>query len=115
MKTKGRKRTSTMVSGSPTSHKGVEEKRKPGSSGNSHQNWGQKLREQNRVVMKQGLQQLAGRTSASKSTKHGIEDKETKKHSSNHQKHEVSASAYIFDYDYKRSIMKKYTLIFMSF
>ncbi|XP_076247755.1 uncharacterized protein LOC143187406 isoform X2 [Calliopsis andreniformis] len=92
VKTNGRKRTSTMVSSSPTSHKGVEEKRKPGSSGDSHPNWGRKLREQNRAVIRQGLQQFSGRIPCSKSTKHGNEDKETKKHSTSHQKHEVNTN-----------------------
>ncbi|XP_076176038.1 uncharacterized protein LOC143151091 isoform X2 [Ptiloglossa arizonensis] len=88
VKTKGRKRTSTMVSSSPTSHKGVDEKRRPGSSGDSHQSWCRILREQNRAILKQGLQQMTGRVPASKLTKHANETKETKKHSLNHQKHE---------------------------
>ncbi|CAL7943201.1 unnamed protein product [Xylocopa violacea] len=86
VKTKGRKRTSTMVSSSPTSHKGMEEKRRPGCSGDSHQSWGRMLREQNKASMKQGLQQLMSKASGSKSSKHGSETKETKKHSLNHQK-----------------------------
>ncbi|XP_076685283.1 uncharacterized protein LOC143377640 [Andrena cerasifolii] len=90
VKTKGRKRTSTMVSSSPISHKGVEEKRRPGGSSDSHPNWGQILRDQNRATMKQGLQQLAGRPPASKSKKHVIESRETKKQSLGHQKHEVN-------------------------
>ncbi|XP_043255976.1 uncharacterized protein LOC122399386 isoform X1 [Colletes gigas] len=88
VKTNGRKRTSTMVSSSPTSHKGVEEKRRPGSNGDSQQSWCRVLREQNRTTVKQSLQQSAGRILASKSTKHANETKETKKHSLNHQRHE---------------------------
>lgn len=88
VKTKGRKRTSTMVSSSPPSHKGIEEKKRPGSSGDSHPSWGGILREQNRAAIKQGLQQLTRRASASKSSKCGSETKETKKHSLSHSKHE---------------------------
>ncbi|XP_043591312.1 uncharacterized protein LOC122571522 isoform X2 [Bombus pyrosoma] len=79
VKTKGRKRTSTMVSSSPTSHK-VEEKKKPGHSGD--QNWGRVFREQNKAVMKQEAKRAPG----SKSSKHGNDTKETKKHFLNHQK-----------------------------
>ncbi|CAK9816939.1 hypothetical protein ANTPLA_LOCUS9178 [Anthophora plagiata] len=86
VKTKGRKRTSNMVSSSPTSHKGVEEKRRPSCSSDTHQNWGRVLREQNRTAMKQGLQQLVTRTPGSKSSKLGSETKEIKKHSLTHQK-----------------------------
>ncbi|XP_017767428.1 PREDICTED: uncharacterized protein LOC108556027 [Eufriesea mexicana] len=86
VKAKGHKRTSTMVSSSPTGHKAVEEKKRPGSSSDSHQSWGRVLREQNKTVMKQGLQRLMTRTPGSKSSKHGCEIKETKKQSLNHQK-----------------------------
>lgn len=79
-----------MVSSNPTGHKVIEEKRKPGSSSDSHQSWGRVLREQNKTVMKQGLQRLMSRTPGSKSSKHGSETKETKKHSLNHQKSDVS-------------------------
>ncbi|XP_034190000.2 uncharacterized protein LOC117608663 [Osmia lignaria lignaria] len=88
VKTKGRKRTSTMVSSSSPSHKGIEAKKRPSSSGDSHQSWGGILREQNRAALKQGLQQLTKRASGSKSSKCGSESRETKKHSLNHQKHE---------------------------
>ncbi|XP_053980530.1 uncharacterized protein LOC128877334 [Hylaeus volcanicus] len=88
VKANGRKRTSTMVSSSPTSHKAVEEKRRPSSSGDSHQGWCQILREQNRATVKQSLQQLAGRIPAAKPLKHATETKEMKKNSKSHQRHE---------------------------
>ncbi|KZC07398.1 hypothetical protein WN55_09390 [Dufourea novaeangliae] len=88
VKTKGRKRTSTMVSSSPTSHKGVEEKRRPSSSGDSHQSWTRILREQNRATIKQGLQQLVSRTPVTKSAKHGSDAKDCKKQSLSHQRQE---------------------------
>lgn len=89
MKTKGRKRTSTMVSSNPTSHK-VEEKKKPGHSGD--QNWGRVFREQNKAVMKQEATRVPG----SKSSKHGNDTKESKKHFLNHQKLDVSINFYIY-------------------
>ncbi|XP_076662463.1 uncharacterized protein LOC143365802 isoform X2 [Halictus rubicundus] len=88
VKTKGRKRTSTMVSSNPTSHKGVEEKRKPGSSCDSHSSWGRVLREQNRATMKQTLQHVAVRTPATRPTKNRADVKDTKRQSLNNQRHD---------------------------
>ncbi|XP_017882252.1 uncharacterized protein LOC108626209 [Ceratina calcarata] len=87
VKTKGQKRTSTMVSSSPNSHKGgVGEKRKPSCSGDTQSNWGRILREQNKSAMKQGLQQLMVKGPGSKSSKLTNETKETKKSGVNHNK-----------------------------
>ncbi|XP_031825840.1 uncharacterized protein LOC116424057 [Nomia melanderi] len=77
----GRKRTSTMVS---SGHKGVEEKRKPGNSGDSHLSWGRVLREQNKATMKQSLQHFAVRAPTSKSSKHVSDAKDSKKQSHKH-------------------------------
>ena len=49
MKAKGLKRKSTMVMSNPTSHKSIEEKKRPGNSGDVHQSWGKALIEQNKV------------------------------------------------------------------
>lgn len=87
IKTKGQKRTSTMVSSSPNSHKGgVGEKRKPSCSGDTQSNWGKILREQNKTAMKQGLQQLMVKGLGSKSSKFG---NETKKPGVNHHKQDL--------------------------
>nr|XP_033325845.1 uncharacterized protein LOC117220210 isoform X1 [Megalopta genalis]XP_033325846.1 uncharacterized protein LOC117220210 isoform X1 [Megalopta genalis] len=88
VKTKGRKRTSTMVSSSPTSQKGIEEKRKPGSSGDPHQNWARIFRKQNRATMKQTLQHFTERTSAPKPIKNRSDSKDSKKQSLNCQRHD---------------------------
>ncbi|XP_076281623.1 uncharacterized protein LOC143209611 isoform X5 [Lasioglossum baleicum] len=79
VKTKGRKRTSTMVSNNPTSHKGVEEKRKPGNSSESHSSWGRVLREQT-------LQHIVARTPVTRPTKNRSDAKDTKKQSLNNQR-----------------------------
>lgn len=79
VKTKGRKRTSTMVSNNPTNHKGVEEKRKPGSSSDSHSSWGRVLREQT-------LQHIVARTPVTRPTKNRSDVKDTKKQSLNNQR-----------------------------
>ncbi|XP_078040012.1 uncharacterized protein LOC144471637 isoform X2 [Augochlora pura] len=76
VKKKERKRTSTMVSSSPISHKGVEENRKPGSSGDSHQNWARVLREQNQATMKQTLQHFMEKTPAPGPTKNRYKSKD---------------------------------------
>lgn len=86
VKAKGLKRKSTMVMSNPTSHKSIEEKKRPGNSGDVHQSWGKALIEQNKAVIKQGLQQFQTKTTGSKSLKHSSETKEIKKHSLNHQK-----------------------------
>ncbi|XP_048507527.1 uncharacterized protein LOC105693917 isoform X2 [Athalia rosae] len=74
VKTKGRKRTSTMVSGSPTNHKAIEEKKKASANGENLQNWGKILGDQNRLVMKQNLQQYATKTHSSKSNRQSSSD-----------------------------------------
>ncbi|XP_046623078.1 uncharacterized protein LOC124306424 isoform X1 [Neodiprion virginianus] len=84
VKTKGRKRTSTMVSGSPTNHKAIEEKKKASGNGEHHHNWGRILGDQNRIAVKQNLQQslqqYAARTHTSKSTRQSTTDsKEARK------------------------------------
>ncbi|XP_043512267.1 golgin subfamily A member 4-like isoform X1 [Frieseomelitta varia] len=74
------KRPSTMVSSIPTSHKSIEEKKRPSNS-DTYQNWSRLFREQNKAVIKPTVS-----LSGSKSSKHDSETKETKKHFSNHQK-----------------------------
>lgn len=77
VKTKGRKRTSTMVSGSPTNQKAIEEKKKASGNGDANQNWGRILAEQNCLAMKQNLRhslQSATRTHSSKSTRQSTSD-----------------------------------------
>lgn len=73
-----------MVSGSPTNQKAIEEKKKASGNGETHQNWGRILGEQNRLVMKQNLQQslqqYAARSHTSKSTRQSTSDtKEARK------------------------------------
>ncbi|KAK9305979.1 hypothetical protein QLX08_003212 [Tetragonisca angustula] len=75
-----RKRPSTMVSSIPTSHKSIEEKKRPSNS-DTYQSWSRLFREQYKAVIKPTVS-----LSGSKSSKHDSETKETKKHFSNHQK-----------------------------
>lgn len=91
VKTAGRKRTSTMVSGSPTNQKAIEEKKKAGDNVEANHNWGRILGEQNRLAMKQNLQQsmqYATRTHTSKSTRQSTtEAKEARKSLEVHRSH----------------------------
>lgn len=92
VKIKGnRKRPSTMVSSIPTSHKSIEEKKKPSNSDDTYQSWGRLFREQYKSVIKPTVS-----LSGSKSSKHDSETKETKKHFLNHQKLDVSINFYIY-------------------
>lgn len=78
-----------MVSSIPTSHKSIEEKKRPSNS-DTYQSWSRLFREQNKAVIKPTVS-----LSGLKSSKHDSETKETKKHFSNRQKLDVSINSCI--------------------
>lgn len=89
VKTKGRKSSSGMVSGSLNTSKVTEDKTVNNNIMDSHaSNWSRTLREQNRPVLKQGLQHLAREIQSSKHARHeNHERKEIRTITETHQSH----------------------------